>query len=144
MINIKISELLKGKENANPQIYSGDIITVLEADPIYIIGGVASPKRISSRSQTTLSRAIAGAGGFTKDSDPKKITIFRREGKETKIIEANFNEIEKNADKDISLQAYDVVDVGVKGRGKSKLAPIVSDDEFSAKKSANLPLKIID
>lgn len=143
-INIKISELLKGKENANPEIYSGDIITVLEADPVYIIGGVASPRRISSRSQTTLSRAIASAGGFTKDSDPTKITIFRRAGNETKIIEANFYEIEKDSVKDISLQAYDVVDVGVKGRGKSKIAPIVRDDDFSAGKSAILPLKIID
>ncbi len=143
-INIKISELLKGKENANPQIYSGDIITVLEADPVYIIGGVAAPKRISSRLQTTLSRAIASAGGFTKDSDPKKITIFRRDGNETKIIEADFDEIEKDSVKDIPLQAYDVVDVGVKGRGKSKLAPIVREDELSASKTANLPLKIID
>lgn len=143
-INIKISDLLRGKENANPKIYSGDIVTILEADPIYVIGGVAVPKRISSRSQTTLSRAIAGAGGFSKDSDQKQITIFRREGNDTKVIEANFDEIEKNADKDLVLQAFDVVDVGVKGRGKSKLAPIVKEAEFSSKNNANLPLKIID
>lgn len=143
-INIKISDLLRGKENSNPKIYSGDIVTILEAEPIYVIGGVAVPKRLSSRSQTTLSRAIAGAGGFSKDSDPKQITIFRREGNDTKIIEANFNEIEKNADKDIVLQAFDVVDVGVKGRGKSKLAPIVKEDELSSKNGANLPLRIID
>lgn len=141
---IKISDLLKGTEQANPQIYSGDIITVVEADPVYIIGGVAAPKRISSRLQTTLSRAIASAGGFTKDSDPKKITIFRRDGRNTKIIETNFEEVEKDSGKDILLQAYDVVDVAVKGRGKSKLAPIVREDELSASKTASLPLKIID
>ena len=105
---------------------------------------MAAPKKISSRTQTTLSRAIAAAGGFSKDSDPKKIIIFRRVEKDTKIIEANFNEIEKNADKDILLQAYDVVEVGIKGRGKSKLAPFISDEEFSSKNSAKLPLKIID
>lgn len=143
-INIKISDLLRGRENSNPFIYSGDIITILEAEPIFVIGGVVAPKRVSARGQTTLSRAVAGAGGFSKDSDPKKITIFRREGNDTKIIEANFDEIEKNADKDIVLQAYDVVDVGVKGRGKSKFAPIVREQEFSSKNSANLPLKIID
>lgn len=143
-LNIKISDLLRGKENSNPTIYSGDIVTILEAEPIYVIGGVAVPKRISSRSQTTLSRVIAGAGGFSKDSNPKQITIFRREGNDTKIIEANFDEIEKNADKDIVLKAFDVVDVGVKGRGKSKLAPIVKEEEFSSKNNANLPLKIID
>lgn len=143
-LNIKISDLLRGRENSNPTIYSGDIVTILEAEPIYVIGGVAVPKRISSRSQTTLSRAIAGAGGFSKDSNPKQITIFRREGSDTKIIEANFDEIEKNADKDIVLKAFDVVDVGVKGRGKSKLAPIVKEAELSSRNNANLPLKIID
>ncbi|CAN5741847.1 hypothetical protein BH20ACI4_BH20ACI4_18820 [soil metagenome] len=142
VINIKISDLLKGKEN--PQIYSGDIITILEAEPIYIIGGVAAPKRISSRTQTTLSRAIASAGGFSKDAEHEKITIFRREKGETKIIEANFKEIEKNADKDILLQPFDVVDVGVKGRGKSKLPPVVREEDFAIKTEANLPLRIID
>lgn len=143
-INIKISDLLRGRENSNPYIYSGDIITILESEPIFVIGGVAAPKRISARGQTTLSRAIAAAGGFSKDSDPKKITIFRREGNDTKIIEANFDEIEKNADKDVVLQAFDVVDVGIRGRGKSKYAPIVKEQEFSSKTAANLPLKIID
>jgi protein involved in polysaccharide export with SLBB domain len=143
-LNIKISDLLRGKENSNPTIYSGDIVTIFEAEPIYVIGGVEVPKRISSRSQTTLSRVIAGAGGFSKDSNPEQITIFRREGNDTKIIEANFDEIEKNADKDIVLQAFDVVDVGVKGRGKSKLAPIVKEQELSSKNNMNLPLKIID
>lgn len=140
--NIKIADLLRGKEN--PQIFSGDIVTILEAEPIYIIGGVAAPKRISSRTQTTLSRAISSAGGFSKDSKPEEITIFRRAGNETKVIEANFEEIEKNADKDILLQPFDVVDVGVKGRGKSKLAPVVREDELTQKTEANLPLRVID
>ena len=143
-IYIKISDILKGKENSNPKIYSGDIITILEAEPIYVIGGVSAPKRIPSRNQTTLSRAIAGAGGFSKDSEPSKITIFRRDGKETKIIEANYDEIEKDVAKDILLQAFDVVDVGVKGRGKTKVAPIVREEEISSRNNANLPLKIID
>lgn len=144
IITIKISDLLRGKENANPQIYSGDIITILEAEPVYVIGGVAAPKRISARSKTTLSRAIAGAGGFTKDAEREKITIFRREGGETKIIEANFDVIEKNPEKDIPLLPFDVVEVGVKGRGKSKLAPIVREEDFASKNAVNLPLQIVD
>lgn len=144
IINIKIADLLRGNENANPQIYSGDIITILEAEPVYVIGGVAAPKRISARSKTTLSKAVASAGGFSKDAEREKITIFRREGDETKIIEANFEEIEKNPDKDIPLQPFDVVEVGVKGRGKSKLAPIVREEDFTSKNAGSLPLQIID
>ncbi len=144
MIKVKISDLLKGQADSNPQIFSGDIITILEADPIYVIGGVDVPKRISSRSKTTLTRAIAGAGGFSKDAEREKITIFRREGSETKIIEANFKEIEKNPDKDIPLLPFDVVEVGVKGRGKSKLAPIIREEDFASTNSVSLPLQIID
>lgn len=144
LIKIKVSDLLKGNENANPQIFSGDIITILEADPIYVIGGVAAPKRLSSRTQTTLSRAIAGAGGFTKDAEPENITIFRRTAGETEIIEVNYREIEKNAEKDILLKPFDVVDVGVRGRGKSKLPPVLGDDETASRNSEKLPLRIID
>ncbi len=43
-IKIKISDLLKGTETADPPIYSGDVITVLEAFPVYVIGGVNNPR----------------------------------------------------------------------------------------------------
>lgn len=140
--NIKISDLLAGR--ANPQILSGDIITVLEAEPIYIIGGVGTPRKISSRSQTTLLRAIAAAGGFSKDADTAKVTIFRRAGRETKIIEADYEKIKAEQAEDIVLQAFDIVDVGVKGRGKSKFAPFIDADEKNGRNSLELPLRIID
>src|SRR5215203_760544 len=61
-INIRISDLLSGKKDANLQILAGDIVTVLEAQPVYVIGGVTTPRQIATRSQMTVSRAIAGAG----------------------------------------------------------------------------------
>jgi protein involved in polysaccharide export with SLBB domain len=75
-INIKISDLLRGKKEANPQILSGDIITVVEAEPIYVTGGVVNPKQIASRAQITLSRAVASAGGLTKNANAGKVTVF--------------------------------------------------------------------
>ncbi len=142
--NIKISDLLKGQPAANPMILSGDIVTVLEAEPIYLIGGVANPKYIHARSRITLSRAIAAVGGFTKDADPRKITVFRREKNNSKIIEVDFEKIKNSATEDIILQAFDVVDVAQTGREKRKLSPIVNVVENNAEKSANLPLRIID
>lgn len=142
--NIKISELLKGEKEANPQVFSGDIITVLEAEPVYVIGGVNSPKHIAVRTEITLSRAVASAGGLSKDADPKTITVFRREGRETKVIQADYEKIEANQSEDIILQPYDVVEVGIKGRGKSKFPPIVKVYESTDKTGANLPLRIID
>lgn len=143
-INVKISDLLKGEKDSNPEIFSGDIITVLAADPIYVIGGVAVPKQIASRSEMTLSRAIASAGGLAKDADSGTVTVFRRSGKETKVIEANYEKIDAGQAEDIVLQAFDVVEVAVKGRGKSKFAPIVKVNETEGKNADNLPLRIID
>jgi protein involved in polysaccharide export with SLBB domain len=142
--NIRISDLLSGKEASNPQILSGDIITVLEADPIYIIGGVNSPKQISLRSEITLTRAISSAGGLSKDALGDSITIFRRENRETKIIEADLTKIEAGQEKDIVLKRLDVVEVAQKGREIRKIPPVVQMQNTENIISNNLPLRIID
>lgn len=143
-INIRISDLLTGKKEANPQILSGDIITVLEAESIYVIGGVANPKQISSRSQITLSRAVASAGGVMKAADQKKITIFRREAGETKIIEADLEKIKSGEAEDLILRAFDIVEVAQTGREKNKFPPVLKLAEPDVKNTAALPLRIID
>lgn len=142
--SIKISDLIAGKKEANPQVLSGDIITVLEADSVYVIGAVANPKQISFRSQITLSRAVASAGGLSKDALAQKVTIFRRENKSTKIIEADLDKAKANPADDFVLQAADIVEVGEKGRGKRKYPPIVKTVEPNGKNTADLPLRIID
>jgi protein involved in polysaccharide export with SLBB domain len=142
--NIRISDLLSGREESNPQILSGDIITVLEADPIYIIGGVNSPKQISLRSEITLTRAISSAGGLSKDALGDSITIFRRENRETKIIEADFTKIEAGLEKDIILKRLDIIEVAQKGREKRKIPPVVQLQNAESTISNNLPLRIID
>jgi protein involved in polysaccharide export with SLBB domain len=142
-LKIMIQNLLKGAPEANPEIRSGDIVTVLEAAPIYVIGGVNNPRQISSRSQTTLERAIASSGGLAKDAVKEKIQIYRRINGQTKIIEADLGKIEAKTLEDIPLLAYDIVDVGQKGRGKRRFPPNVDggtwrNDRFS------LRLRIID
>jgi len=143
-INIRISDLLNGKKEANPQILSGDIITVLEAESIYLIGGVANPKQISTRAQITLSRALAAAGGISKNGDARKITVFRRESGETKIIEADLEKIKSGEAEDFVLRAFDIVEVAQTGREKTKFPPVLKIAESSEKKPLNLPLRIID
>lgn len=143
-LNIKIGDLLSGKKEANPQILSGDVITILEAESIYVIGGVANPKQISARSQITLSRAVASAGGIAKKADAKTITIYRREAGETKIIEADLEKIQSGKSEDLMLQAFDIVEVAQTGREKSKFPPVLKIDQTVEKKQSNLPLRIID
>lgn len=143
-INIKISDLLAGDKEANPQILSGDIITVLEAQPIYVTGGVESPKQISLRSKMTLTRAVASAGGLSKDADGTKITIFRRTDSATSVIEADLDKIEKNQAEDLVLQAFDIVEVSQKGQKERKIPPILENFDANKKDNSKLPLRIID
>lgn len=143
-INVRVGDLLAGKKEANPQILSGDIVTILEADSIYVIGGVVNPKQISARTQMTLSRAVASAGGVSKDADPKKVTIYRREAGETKIIGADLEKIKTDPAADLILQAFDIVEVERTGREKRKFAPVLKIAEDTGKKTSNLPLRIID
>jgi len=142
-IKIKISDLLNGVAEANPQIQRGDIVTVIEASPVYIIGGVNNPQQISSRSQTTLSRAIASAGGISKDGLDNKITIYRRSNGQTQTIAADLSRIESKEMEDIQLLPFDIVDVGQKGREKRVFPPNVDNDR-SRKDTFALRLKIID
>ena len=143
-INIKINDLLSGKKEANMQILAGDIITVLESKPIYVIGGVNTPRQIATRAQMTVSRAVAAAGGLTKEGDGKRVTIFRRVGGETRIIETDLEKIKANQAEDIVLQAFDIVDVVQKGKPKRKFPPLLQIDDLSSGNAAKLPLRIID
>ncbi len=143
-LKIEIAQLINGNKDANPQILSGDVVTVLEAEPIYIIGGVNNPKQIASRAQITVSRAIDSAGGLTKNSQENSITLFRRTGRETKIIEIDLAKIKAKQAEDIVLQGFDIIDVGEKGRDRKKYPPIISLNDSSETKPNNLPLRIID
>lgn len=141
---VKISDLLKGIAEANPHVLSGDIVTVLEAYPIYVIGGIARPGKIDSREQITLSRAIATAGGLLKNAEKGKITIYRRGGGQS-IIEADLEKIEAGTAEDHVLKPFDVVDVTQKGGRPRKLPP---DPESVGRAAGSTvfkpPLKIIE
>jgi protein involved in polysaccharide export with SLBB domain len=143
-INIRITDLLGGKKEANVQILAGDIVTVLEAKPIYVIGGVNNPRQIATRAQMTVSRAIAGAGGLSKDADATKITIFRRAENETKIIETDLEKIKADQAEDVVLQVYDIVEVSQKGSARRQYPPMVEVDDLSPQNSSKMPLRIID
>lgn len=143
LLNVRVGDLLAGKSEANPQILSGDVITVQAADAIYVIGGVATPKQISARGEMTVSRAVASAGGVSKNGDAKRITIYRREAGETKIIEADLDKIKSGQTDDVILKRFDVVEVQKTGREKRKFPPIVNDSQLE-KNTATLPLRVID
>jgi protein involved in polysaccharide export with SLBB domain len=143
VLKVKINDLIKGEKEANPFILNGDIITVKEAEPIYVIGGVANPRQINARSQMTVSRAIASAGGFTKNADLKNIVVFRRVKNETIRIEVDFSKIESKESEDLLLQKYDIVEIAQNGAEKRKFAPIVKVYDREVR-TLDMPLRIIE
>lgn len=143
-INIKISDLLKGKDEFNPQILTGDTVMVQEAKPIYVVGGVSNPKTISFRDEFTLTRAIASSGGLTEDADENNITIIRREELQTKIIKADLAKIKIGENEDILLKPYDIVDVPQKGRKNRVYSQMPEDIVTNQENNSKLPLMIID
>lgn len=143
-LNIKISELLSGKTESNPTILSGDIITVRKAVPIYVIGAVSNPRQVYSRSEITVSRAIAASGGLAKEAVSDKATIFRREGEKLKIIEIDLVKIKNGTAEDVVLVPFDIIEVPRKGGEKRKYPPLITAGESKNRNSALPPLRIID
>jgi protein involved in polysaccharide export with SLBB domain len=142
-LNVKISDILRGDRSANPRIHSGDIITVSEALPVYVIGGVNAPQQISLRTQLTLSRAISTAGGLAKEGNGS-ITIFRREGRDTKLIAVDLEKIIAGQAEDPILKAFDIVDVPQKGRPSRVRPPVIDTGVSRSLTLAGLPLRVID
>jgi polysaccharide biosynthesis/export protein len=144
LTNIKISDLLSGKSEFNPVILSGDIVTVSRALPIYVIGAVNVPVPLYLTSDLTVSRAIAIAGGLSKDADGSTVTIFRRSGGHTVQIESDLAKLKRGEIEDEILKPFDIIDVPAKGSGKRKYPPAAPINENREPSMGELPLKIVD
>ena len=144
MINITVSDLLAGKETADPIVLSGDLITISKAVPIYVIGAVNNPRPIYARTGMTLTRAIATAGGLAKGAVGQKISIFRRENADSKVIAADLEKIRTGANEDLELKAFDIIDVAYKGGATRKYPPAILAGSRRDQNGRELPLRIID
>lgn len=140
-IRVSVGDLLAGK--ANPPITFGDLVTLVGARPVYVLGGVANPGRLFVRSEMTLSRAVAMAGDLTRDAQPERITVFRRSAEGQALIEADLLKIRAGTAEDPILKPFDVVDVPVKGRSAPRLPPADPADT-AAGDTQRLPLRVIE
>ncbi|MFN2453654.1 MAG: polysaccharide biosynthesis/export family protein [Pyrinomonadaceae bacterium] len=119
---VDLSETMHGIDKSNPFVKPGDIISIPEADQIYIIGNVVKPSPIALKEQITLSQAIAISGGTLPDTKTERIRIVRQTpGSTTKTeIFANLKAINKHQSEDIVLLANDIVEVS-KTTGPTKV-----------------------
>lgn len=142
-LKFNVKDIISGNFESNPIIKIGDIITIEESEPIYVIGGVKNPKQYLYREDLTLSRLILMSGGFSKDANPQNIIIYRRTENETKLINIDFNKIKLLQFEDIELEKYDIIEIGQNSRNKNRPNPKLSIT-LKGEQTANLPLKIID
>jgi polysaccharide export outer membrane protein len=138
----QLVDVKAGLEKADPVIRPGDIVIVTEGEPIYITGAVVQPHEMTLKDGLTLARAIMMAGGATRQAKPSEVHIYRRTSGGSNDIVVNYEAIRKGKDKDVPLQAYDIVDV----RTASAWSPKQLGDFFlnSVKSTAgSLPLTVL-
>jgi polysaccharide export outer membrane protein len=139
-ISYRLNDTLRGDETANPFVEPGDIVTVPEADQVYIVGNVYSPKSLPMREPITVSRAIAMAGGPLRDSKTDKIRIRRQTGDGTQTeMFVNLNAIAQKKAEDVQLKPNDIVEVS-ESTGKSIFRSLVGS---VAPMAAQLPVRVI-
>jgi polysaccharide export outer membrane protein len=125
-MSYKLSDVLAGDPKSNPYLEAGDIVTLPEADQVYVVGNVFMPLTISLKEPITLTRAIAMAGGLKQDTSKEKIRVLRQEPGTTtrKEIIVDLSAIEKKRSDDLALAPNDIIDVPTSA-GKSFLRSLV-------------------
>lgn len=123
IITLPLTSVLKGDENFNPYVLTGDVIRISEAEirQAFVIGAVKSAAIINLKDPVTLTKALAMAGGAMQDAQIEKIKISRQlphSLAKTEII-VNLKEINKRKQEDVLLEPNDIVDVaGASGTRK--------------------------
>ena len=137
----KLSDTLQGNPKANPFLETGDIVTIPEADQIYVVGNVFTPITIPLKEPITLSRAIAMAGGTKQDSKKDKVRIVRQEpGSATRQeLIVDLSAIEKKRAEDVALMPNDIIDVPTSG-AKSFIRSLIGSVAPSV---SQLPVRVI-
>lgn len=140
-VALKLSEVMRGSEKANPFLEPGDIVTVPEADQYYVIGNVAKPSAYPLKDAVTIGQAILLAGGTLPDSDTKKVRIVRNsaEGKRTELF-VDLKAVAKQQTAEVILQANDIVEVPKEGGVSSALKGIFKS---MLPMVTNLPIRVV-
>jgi polysaccharide biosynthesis/export protein len=122
----ELSEVLAGDNQANPFVRPGDVVSVLEADQVFVVGNVYRPSSIPIKEPLTVSRAVAMSGGVLPYTKKDRVRIIRQPlGKEPQQeMIVDLTAIEKKHAEDIPLLPNDIVDVPVSG-GKRLLGSLV-------------------
>jgi polysaccharide export outer membrane protein len=120
---IDLKALMRQPE-LNRVIRDGDLVSVPENGLFYVTGNVNKPGSFALKERTTLTQALALAGGLMPDSKRREIKLVRGKDGQTTEQVVNLDAIEKDTSKDVLLQTYDVVLVP-EATGKKQVKSLV-------------------
>ena len=122
---------LSSKDDAltNPEIFSGDRITIGQAGIVYVLGEVGRPGGfLIDRNRTiTVLQALALAEGLQPSASIKKATLFRNNGTNNQQIAVNVQKILKSENPDFAVQEGDILYIyGSLTRGLGRSAIVMA------------------
>jgi polysaccharide export outer membrane protein len=141
LIALRLNDTLRGEEASNPYVEAGDVVTIPEAEQVYVVGNVYAPKSLPLKETLTVSRAIAMAGGPLRDSKTDKIHIVRRApgASEQSELFVNLTAIARKKEVDLVLQPNDIIEVQ-ESTGKSLIRSLMGAVGPSV---AQMPVRVI-
>jgi len=115
LMSYKLRDIQEGKKTV--WIQPGDIVSVLDADLVYVYGNVVKPGQLKVREPITLTQAIASSEGLKSATDKDRVRILRQKPDSIDREELPFNlsDIEKGTVNDPYLEPNDIVAVSKDG-----------------------------
>lgn len=113
LLDYRLKDILEAKENL--QMRPGDIVSVMDADVVYVYGNVNEQGQVEIKEPITLTQALASAKGLKSASDKGSIRVLRQKAGSTDREELiyNLNDINKRKVPDPFLEPNDVVAVSI-------------------------------
>lgn len=111
LMSFKIKDVLEAKQNLVME--PGDIVSVLDADVVYVYGNVNKQGQIRLKEPITLTQALASAEGLKPSTKKDKIRILRQkpDSLEREELVYNLADIDKRKVQDPFLEPNDVIAV---------------------------------
>jgi polysaccharide export outer membrane protein len=136
-ISLRLNDTLRGEEKANPYMEADDIVTIPEAEQVYVVGNVYHPQAVPLKGPITVSQAVAMAGGPLRDSKTDRVHIVRQvpgSGGQSELY-VSLKDIASKKAEDVLLRPNDIVEVS-ESTGKSLLRALMGT-------AAQLPVRVI-